>query len=209
MCIVSGHEIIASFVLVNKQASSVNCLKATTPNLRGKSLLVTAQVDRFTVEPADKTGGYPSRYLHMRACKGLRPHMDKWKTTNTSSFHLENWFLSLASQWSDLGRHIYKMLPKPLQFHVLPAMWPCAMPLTTIVYWNLPRDSRFGISAKKSHPSIKDGSGRRVNFLGKSDAMTQEPIFSQNTTGRSYGAVADWRELLILLPCGRHVSQSQ
>ena len=70
MCIVSGHEIIASFVLVNKQASSVNCLKATTPNLRGKSLLVTAQVDRFTVEPANKIGGYPSRYLHMRACKG-------------------------------------------------------------------------------------------------------------------------------------------
>ena len=70
MCIVSGHEIIASFILVNKQASSVNCLKATTPNLRGKSLLVTAQVDRFTVEPADKKGGYPSRYLHMRACRG-------------------------------------------------------------------------------------------------------------------------------------------
>ena len=82
MCIVSGHEIIASFVLVNKQASSVNCLKATTPNLRGKSLLVAAQVDRFTVEPADKKGGYPSRYLHMRACKGCTTSHGQVKQNN-------------------------------------------------------------------------------------------------------------------------------
>ena len=149
MCIVSDHEIIASFILVNKQASSVNCLKATTPNLRGKSLLVAAQVDRFTVEPADKTGGYPSRYLHMRA-KVVRPHMDKWKNNK------------------------YKLLP----FRKL--VFERGKPVI-----RLPRDSSFGISAKKSHPSIKDASGRRVNFLGKSDAMTQEPIFSQNTTGRS------------------------